>query len=58
MKDEVEIPNAPLVERKKKQHDKKVKKKVDLTQRFGRVNRRQQLRQMRLRDYEEEMYGY
>lgn len=58
MSDDLEIPNAPLVERKKKAHKKREKKKADPTQRFGRVNRRQQLRQMRLRDYEEEMYGY
>lgn len=58
MSDELEIPNAPLIERKKKAHKKRESKKVDKAQRFGRVNRRNQLRQMRLDDYEDEMRCY
>lgn len=55
-KDEFQL--EPLVDRKRKQYGKKGKEKLDQTQRIGRVSRKQQVNEARLRDYEEDMEGY
>lgn len=52
---DLDIPNQPLVDRKKKQHTKKVKKSADSSQRFNKVQRKRQMANARIRDMEEEM---
>jgi len=52
---DLDIPNQPLVDRKKKSHGKKVKQHGDSAQRFNKVQRKRQMTSARLRDLEDEI---
>lgn len=55
MQDNIEIPDQPLVDRKRKNHMKRAKGDFDAGQRINKVQRKQQMMSARIRDMEEEI---